>query len=154
VDAELVVEKRSMVRGILVDGSGEVLLMKMRFPWFGEPVWVVPGGGLQDGETATEGLSRELQEETGRSGLSIGEQVWEQRFVLEHEGRVMHAHERYFAVRTERFEPDVRGLEARERAWFVGFRWWKPSELAGSAEQTSPASLPELLARVAAELVG
>jgi ADP-ribose pyrophosphatase YjhB (NUDIX family) len=148
--AKSVVERR-MVRGIVINNLGEVLLMKMKFPWTAEPVWIAPGGGLGDGETAVDGLSRELQEETGRSDLQVGPQVWERRFVVEHEDRVVHAYERYFVVRTERFTPDMRGLEEQERAWFRGFRWWGIDQLLGSSEQTSPDMLPSLLARVAAE---
>ena len=51
---------RSIVRGIIIDDADRVLLMKMSFPWFAEPVWIVPGGGLEDGETAADGLRREL----------------------------------------------------------------------------------------------
>lgn len=142
---------RFMVRGIVLDDSGEVLLMKMDFPWFVGAVWIAPGGGLDDGESAVDGLRRELQEETGRSDLRIGPEVWDRRFVVEHEGRVVHAHERYFVVRTERFEPSSQGLEAQELAWFKGFRWWALDELAESPEPTSPDTLPALLKRVAAE---
>jgi ADP-ribose pyrophosphatase YjhB (NUDIX family) len=145
---------RSMVRGILLEDAGAVLLMRMAFPWFERPVWIVPGGGLQDGELAAEGLRRELEEETGRGDLRIGSQVWEWRFVVEHEGRVVHAHERYFLVRTERFEPDVRGLEAQERAWFRGFRWWSLQELVDSREDASPDTLASLLMRLVADLDG
>jgi ADP-ribose pyrophosphatase YjhB (NUDIX family) len=140
-----------MVRAIVINDLGEVLLMKMTFPWFAEPVWIAPGGGLGDGETAVDGLRRELQEETGRSDLQIGPQVWERRFVVEYEARIVHAYERYFVVPTERFTPDAQGLEEQELAWFKGFRWWRVDELLGSSEQTSPDTLPSLLARVAAE---
>ena len=143
---------RSMVRGIVINDLGEVLLMKMKFPWIADPVWIAPGGGLGDGEMAVDGLRRELQEEIGRSDLAVGPQVWERSFIVEHEGRVVHAYERYFVVRTERFTPDMRGLEEQELAWFRGFRWWGIDEILGSSEQTSPDTLPSLLARVAAEL--
>jgi ADP-ribose pyrophosphatase YjhB (NUDIX family) len=142
-----------MVRGIVVNDSGEVLLMKMNFPWFGGPVWIAPGGGLRDGETAVDGLRRELEEETGRVDLQIGPQVWERRFVVTHAARTVHAHERYFVVRTEAFTPGTQGLEAQELAWFKGFRWWRVDELLCSSEPTSPDTLPSLLARVTAELV-
>jgi ADP-ribose pyrophosphatase YjhB (NUDIX family) len=143
---------RSMVRGIVINDLGEVLLMKMNFPWFDAAVWIAPGGGLADGETAVEGLRRELQEETGRVDLKIGSEVWERRFVVEHEARIVHAHERYFVVRTEEFVPDTQGIEAQELAWFRGFRWWHVDDLLRSSEQTSPDTLPSLLARVTAEL--
>jgi ADP-ribose pyrophosphatase YjhB (NUDIX family)/ribosomal protein S18 acetylase RimI-like enzyme len=136
---------RSMVRGILVTDSGEVLLMKMSFPWFAGPVWIAPGGGLEDGESTLDGLRRELHEETGRNDLPIGPLVWERRFVVKHQGRIVHAHERYFVVRTERFVPDLRQLEEQERAWLEACRWWRVDELAQSSEQTSPDMLASLL---------
>jgi ADP-ribose pyrophosphatase YjhB (NUDIX family) len=126
--------------------------MRMAFPWFERPVWIAPGGGLEDGEPAVDGLQRELAEETGRRDLRVGPEVWERRFVVEHEGRVVHAHERYFLVRTARFEPDVRGLEQHEQAWFRGFRWWRAQELAESGDAASPDTLPQLLARLVADL--
>jgi len=142
---------RSMVRGIVITDSGEALLMKMAFPWFADPVWIAPGGGLEDGETASDGLRRELREELGRGDLQIGPQVWERSFVVEHEARIVHAFERYFVVRTERFRPSEHGLHQRERAWFRGFRWWSADELSGSSERTSPDTLPILLRRVAVQ---
>jgi len=144
---------RSMVRGILLTDRDEVLLMKMSFPWVVAPLWIAPGGGLQDGETPVEGLRRELQEETGRGDWRIGPQVWDRRFVVEHQARVVHAHETYFVVRTERFSPDTHGLEERELAWFRGFRWWGIDELARSSEPTSPDTLSSLLIGVATEVV-
>lgn len=142
---------RSMVRGLVVSDLGDVLLMKMSFPWFGTPVWIAPGGGLEDGETPVNGLRRELQEETGRE-LQIGAEVWERRFTVDHQNRTVQAHERYFVVRTEHFIPDAQGLQARELSWFRGFRWWNVAELLRSSEQTSPDSLPRLVACVSAEL--
>jgi ADP-ribose pyrophosphatase YjhB (NUDIX family) len=141
---------RSMVRGLIISDSGDVLLMQMSFPWFGTPVWIAPGGGLEGDETPVDGLHRELREETGRE-LQIGPQVWERRFAVEHQDRTVQAHERYFVVRTERFIPDTQGLQARERSWFMGFRWWSVAELLRSSEPTSPDSLPSLVARVTAE---
>jgi len=107
---------KSMVRGIIIDNLDAVLLMKMSFPWFGVPVWIAPGGGLEERETPVQ------------------------------------AHERYFVVRTERFTPDIDGLEEQELTWFRGFRWWSIDELLGSSEPTSPESLPSLIAQVTTKL--
>jgi len=50
------------VYGILFNGAkSEVLLIKRR----DIPVWVLPGGGLEKGESAEQGAIREVLEETG-----------------------------------------------------------------------------------------
>lgn len=43
--------------------NGEILLIH-RFK-HGDEYWVVPGGGVEEGETLEEGLKREMREETG-----------------------------------------------------------------------------------------
>ena len=48
----------------LVSRGGEVLLVKEAHT-DGSPFWTLPGGGIADGETAVEGLQREIQEEMG-----------------------------------------------------------------------------------------
>jgi 8-oxo-dGTP diphosphatase len=55
-------EEKSSVYGIIFsEDRSEVLLIKRR----DIPVWVLPGGGLDPGETPERGALRELQEETG-----------------------------------------------------------------------------------------
>ena len=50
------------VYGILFsEDKKEVLLVQRR----DLPVWVLPGGGLDPGETPEEGVIREVEEETG-----------------------------------------------------------------------------------------
>ena len=49
------------VAGVVVDGTGRALLVRRRVP----PRWELPGGALEVGETVTQGLVREVAEETG-----------------------------------------------------------------------------------------
>jgi ADP-ribose pyrophosphatase YjhB (NUDIX family) len=55
--------RRSMtigVRALVIDAEGRLLLIKPRYV----KGWILPGGGLERGETAFEALVRELKEET------------------------------------------------------------------------------------------
>jgi 8-oxo-dGTP pyrophosphatase MutT (NUDIX family) len=61
-------EKKQAVYGIVFNPARtEVLLVKRR----DVPVWVLPGGGLDPGETAEAGALRELEEETGFHCLAV-----------------------------------------------------------------------------------
>jgi ADP-ribose pyrophosphatase YjhB (NUDIX family) len=51
---------RISVKAVIRDESGRTLLLREA-----DGSWELPGGGLEHGEDPTEGLTREIQEETG-----------------------------------------------------------------------------------------
>jgi len=51
------------VGGVLIDQDRALLVRRAREPALGE--WTIPGGLLEVGETLSDGVQRELQEETG-----------------------------------------------------------------------------------------
>jgi 8-oxo-dGTP diphosphatase len=51
-------------QGAIVKGS-QVLLIQHREQAGGRSYWLLPGGGKEEGESAEEGVQRELREETG-----------------------------------------------------------------------------------------
>ena len=97
--------------GVLIDDKGRFLLGSRPA---GKPCagfWEFPGGKLEPGETPSEALSRELNEELG---LAIGESFpW---FVMEHD--YPHGYVRLHFRRCFAWEGVPRSLENQEFAWF------------------------------------
>lgn len=51
------------VRAIVLDDSKRMLLVRQHHD--GRDIWMVPGGGIEEGENAAEAAIREVEEETG-----------------------------------------------------------------------------------------
>ena len=83
----------------IVVRDGHVLLMRRRRD--GQEYWVVPGGGIEPGESAVEACLRELAEETSLVG---------DRADRVHTDPDLHTH--YFLVSGARGEPQLGGAEA------------------------------------------
>ena len=62
----------------LIEAEGKILVCQRRRGDTFELRWEFPGGKLQAGETAAEGLTRELMEELGVEAL-VGEEVFRTR---------------------------------------------------------------------------
>jgi 8-oxo-dGTP diphosphatase len=73
-DAELVLDRhptrhqRFAAYGLVTDPDGRILLSRIANGYPGAGTWHLPGGGTDWGETSTEGLLRELREETAQAG--------------------------------------------------------------------------------------
>jgi ADP-ribose pyrophosphatase YjhB (NUDIX family) len=79
-----------------VDGQGRVLLVQHRKD--GREYWLLPGGGVEPGETMLEAARRELFEETGLEG-EVGRLVLVCESIDAHSGRhIVHVS---FAARVE-----------------------------------------------------
>ena len=52
--------KREIVGGILLSNDGHVLIEKNVKGGVYEDLWVIPGGGIDEGETAEDALKREI----------------------------------------------------------------------------------------------
>ena len=121
------ITERHAARAILLTDRNEVLLMRMDFPWQDEHLWILPGGGIESGESPEQAVEREIFEETGARNLNIGPIVWHREFLVEARATLMK--QRYLLVRCERFEPVATALLGAEQDWLQEYRWWTVDEL-------------------------
>lgn len=55
----------TLILSAIVRRDGPLLLVEQRGPADPEPSWMLPGGGVEEGEALVAALERELAEETG-----------------------------------------------------------------------------------------
>lgn len=120
---------RPAVRGLVIDDDNHILMTRLVFPhgaW-----WVLPGGGIEPGEDELSALSRELEEEVGLVGASVGPALWRRSHVFNIDAvapdgrRYEGQQEMVFAVRVARFVPSPLLSAAELRAENLHeLRWW------------------------------
>ena len=142
---------REAVRALLIDDDHHVLLAHLAFPL--RSVWVLPGGGLDPGESHDDGLLRELREEVGFAPAVIGPLLWTRTHVIPFvDGLWDGQRDHVYLVRTNRFEPSPALTTEQLRAeHLVDLRWWSLDELLAEPETTffAPLHLPKLVHEVA-----
>ncbi len=137
--------ERRAVRAFILTPDDEVLLMRIVKPGGADRFWIAPGGGLEPGETAVDGLRRELLEELGLSDFEAGPVVWRRHHTFDWGDRRISQREEFRAVHVDRFEPVM--SDAVEATSLDGFRWWPIADLAACVERLTPLSLTDILRR-------
>lgn len=124
---------RPAVRGLVIDESDHVLMVRLVFPH--GAFWVLPGGGIEEGEDVLDALRRELLEETGLAGAVIGGHVWNRLHefdLVDTDGTRWHGQrESVHLVRTARF--GINPLMSQEQLRAENLhehRWWSVDEIA------------------------
>jgi 8-oxo-dGTP pyrophosphatase MutT (NUDIX family) len=128
--------RRQAARAVVLDRSDRVLLLRARDPF--QPGkgewWELPGGGIEPGETSAEAAAREVEEETGLTGVDIGPCVWRHDARFRFAGMAFDQLEHIHVARWDGAgeEADIRGggREWIEALAFGGARWWSAAELA------------------------
>ncbi len=72
------------VRVILINEEGQILLVKQHHD--GKDIWMVPGGGIEEGENSQDAAIREIMEETGLI-VHIERLLWHVEEVSEERGQ-------------------------------------------------------------------
>ena len=96
---------RRSVRALLVTPEREILLVRWSAQAIGRSFWITPGGGVEAGETERQAAAREIAEETGLAGATIGPAVWTRSVAIPWGDPPFTQRETYFWVPTPRFEP-------------------------------------------------
>ncbi|MFI7603071.1 NUDIX domain-containing protein [Actinoplanes sp. NPDC049681] len=114
--------------------------------------WLLAGGGVRPGETFEQAAHREVVEETGLTGATIGRCVWTQeKLITDPSGELQLVEARFFLGRITSPPPvSFAGHEPYETATIRGWRWFRHHEIvAREREETFlPPGLGGLLADV------
>jgi 8-oxo-dGTP pyrophosphatase MutT (NUDIX family) len=147
--------RRLSARVLLVDEDDRVLLFFNHDSVVpGADSYYTVGGRVEAGESLAEAAARELFEETGLRvpPEALGPVVCRREGRLRtSDGTLMHAEEHYFFLRTNRFEPDLSGLEEGERREIVHGAWLSLADLDATDAIIFPVGLVGLLKRLFTE---
>jgi 8-oxo-dGTP pyrophosphatase MutT (NUDIX family) len=144
VDGSPLVVPRPAARILVVDPAGHVLLFLARRRTRPD-VWVLPGGGVEPGESPEQAALRELAEETGLRPHTLGSPVvclWERYPTRE---ATYECREHVFVLRVPSPRIDTSGFTEKEQTMLTTHRWWAPADLASSGEPCFPAGLPQVV---------
>jgi ADP-ribose pyrophosphatase YjhB (NUDIX family) len=98
---------RNKARVLLRDSDERILLLRIHavnidrltLPDGGGDIWLLPGGGVEAGETYEQAALRELDEETRVRGVTLGPLAFVRDRVHHVDGREVASHDRFFEVR-------------------------------------------------------
>ncbi len=148
---------RPTSRVVLISSQHTVLMLFTRAPdssnW---SRWVLPGGGVDPGESHEQAALRELAEETGLRLDQLGPRVFVEDVPLPYDEAIYPgAHQEYFLARIDdEFEPDRAGWTETEHVDVTRWQWWTIEALESTTQPFEPRGLPDILRQWVASTEG
>lgn len=137
---------RRAVRVLLIDPDERVLLFQDSDPNIGARWWILPGGGIDTGESELDAVVRETAEETGfvLDRDDVRGPLVRRRVVHGFSDVIIDQDEAFYAARTPAFDVSVDGHTELEQQTLQQHRWWSRTEVDNATEEIWPVRLPEL----------
>ena len=150
--------ERPSARLILLDPQDRLFLFNVHTPSvydptdpFHEPFWIMIGGKVDPGEDYAEAVLREAQEETSLDIKGELRWVWSRERTMHWRKELVLHRERFFLGRAASTDVDTSKLDAHEKSWTLGHRWWTADEILASSERFEPLDLGKRLRMLLAE---
>lgn len=134
---------RPAARVVMIDDSDRVLYLHAREGVDGREFWVMPGGGLEPGESFEEAAIREVREETGIE-VALGGCLWTRHHAFEWLGQRLAQFEVFFLARLG----GSHNVSGTPDSYVHGHRWWSLEEILQTNEVFAPRDIAKLIAPV------
>lgn len=147
---------RVAARVLLLDPASRVLLFEGRdLSDASDTVryWFTAGGAVEEGESLVQTARREVEEETGHTGLHLAGPFHRREVDFVDHGRPCHQVEHYFAARVGDARLGTDGWTDLERRATTSWRWWAVDELDAAGVVYFPENLAELVGLARAALL-
>ncbi|MDE6189291.1 MAG: NUDIX domain-containing protein [Clostridia bacterium] len=143
---------RLTVRGIIINRkSDKILLLKYidkkskSTTNLEDGFWAMPGGGVEDGESFKEALTREIYEETGFRQLEISNCVLSRVVYLDLTEKADYYYERYYLVYTDEEKLQDTNLTTLEKEVIKQYKWWSKEEIKINQKIIMPPNIAQVL---------
>lgn len=135
---------RRSARIILLDAENRVWMLRINDPR--RPRWILPGGGVEEGESLEDAARREMWEECGINDAEIGPMVATRKALRQIKGGGHHiACEHYFVVKLKNQAPHSANMLPHEVDDYTEQAWFTAEDIRASYEQVYPVGLADLL---------